>query len=179
MKKLLLIAMLILIGEGILYSQQAVVYVNERYGDDLVGDGKSQVNPYKTIRMALHKVADRGTIILLAGDYDYGDIVIDRDAAPYVKSQLTLMAQKQGNNQIVNVASDSLRIDIDELKLNVETVNGTECFNVAGTLVLGSAKSSVKVNIPKSSFLRLKSKESLIMNGKSAFTNAKPEMGKK
>lgn len=179
MTKLLSFAILVLIGTGALYSQQAVVYVDDRFGDDLLGDGKNQASPVKTIRMALHKVADRGTIIMLAGDYDHGDIVIDHEAAPYVKSQLTLMAQKQGNNESVNVAGDTLKIDIDNLKLNVETVNGTECFNLAGTLVLGSTNTSVKVNIPKSSFLRLKSKKSLIMNGKSAFTKAKPEMGKK
>jgi hypothetical protein len=190
MNRMLITTLLILFGASVLYCHQAVVYVDATNGDDLLGDGKNQTNehsglgPIKSIRRALYLVADRGTIILLAGEYggsnwDGGDIVISSASAPHVKSQLTLMAQKQMNNQCVDITAGSLVVDIDKLELNVETANRTEYFNLAGKLVLGSKDHSVKMNIPASSNFRLKSQGSLVLKGKSAFANAVPEMGKK
>jgi len=162
-----------------------VVYVDDRYGDDLLGDGKNQaeapssLGPIKTINLGLHLVADRGTIVILAGEYNRRDIVIDSKTAPHVKSELTLMAQNLNKNQCVELAVDSMKVDIDNLVLNIVVASNTEYFDLAGKLILGSKKHSVKVNIPESSNLRLKSKESLVLYGKSAFVKAEPEMGKK
>ena len=173
MNRTLITTLLILFGASVLYCQQAVVYVDATNGDDLLGDGKNQTNehsglgPIKSIRRALYLVADRGTIILLAGEYggsnwDGGDIVISSASAPHVKSQLTLMAQTQMNNQCVDITAGSLVVDIDKLELNVETANRTEYFNLAGKLVLGSKDHSVKMNIQTSSNFRLKSAEPIL-----------------
>ena len=190
MNRMMITLLLVLFGASISHSQQAVVYVDQTYGDDLLGDGKKPTNdasglgPIKTIYRALYVVADNGTIVLLAGEYSEGswrggDIVIDSVTAPHVKSRLTLKAQRQGNNQCIDITAGSLIIDIDNLELNVETANGTEYFSLAGRLVLGNKDHSVKMIIPESSYFRLRSRESLVLNGKSAFLKAEPETGKR
>jgi hypothetical protein len=185
MKGLFLEFLLVLVCTAVLISQQSVVYVDSYRGDDLIGDGKNQAGdpagpgPLKTITRALFKVGDRGTIIVSAGTYQYdGEIMIDASSAPHVKTQLTLIAQKMGANTCVEIGADSVMINIDNLELNIETAGGTEYFSLDGKLILGSKKNNVKVNLSKSSFLRVKSEKSLVVNGKSEFTDAKPEIGK-
>jgi hypothetical protein len=184
MKKLKFVAVLVLIFSSALISQQSLIYVDDINGDDLMNDGKNPASdgagsgPIKTINLALFQVPDGGTIVILAGRYDRGDLIINSHTAPNVKTRLTLRAQQQYQNPRVELISDSTVIDIDGLELNIEAASADACFYLTGKLIIGSTNKSVKANLPKPSSLRLKSKESLVLNGKSVFTNAMPEMGK-
>lgn len=189
MKWMLIATLFAFFLESLSYSQQAVVFVDVMNGSDTYS-GANQTNdpagkgPLASIDRALNQVADRGTIIILAGQYSGGDwhggdIVVNSVTAPHVKSQLTFIAHQQAKNTCVDITSGSLIFDIDNLELNIEAASTTAYFNLAGKLMLGSKKNGVKVNLHKSSILRLKSKESLVLSGKSAFLKEKPEMGKK